>query len=189
VDVRVVCATHRDLKRLQHEGKFREDLYARLNEYELRLPALRDRKEDTFALVRVFLERHGGRALAPSFLYMAALLHYDWPYNVRELEACIKRGIALSDGRMLDETHLPEAVREAMADYGRKAPAQSGAISIMGGSETLPRGAMPTDQELRALLELHGGNVAAVGRELGRARMQVHRWLARYGIKVDDYRG
>src|SRR5690606_37401642 len=59
VDVRFVAATHQDLGRLQREGRFRQDLYARLNEYELRLPTLRERKEDVYALVRAFLARHG----------------------------------------------------------------------------------------------------------------------------------
>ncbi len=102
VDVRIVCATHRDLSRLQQAGKFREDLFARLNEYQLRLPPLRERKEDIFMLVRAFLARHGGNALSVSFPFMTALINYDWPYNVRELEACIKRSIALCDGPLIE---------------------------------------------------------------------------------------
>jgi len=184
VDVRVVGATHRDLGKLQAEGKFREDLFARLNEYKLVLPPLYERKEDVFLLMTSFLSRLGRADLRPSFPFMTALLHYDWPYNVRELEACIKRSVALADGPVLLPEHLPEAVTEAMEGYGQPAPLPGQA------SRTPPatQGA-PSEEELRQLLHAHAGNVAAVGRVLGKARMQVHRWMKRYAIEVEDYRG
>jgi DNA-binding NtrC family response regulator len=184
VDVRVVCATHRDLKRLEHEDRFRPDLFARLNEYQLRLPPLRDRKEDVYLLFRAFLARHGRPDLQVSFLFMAGLLHYDFPYNVRELEACAKRAIALADGPILDAPLLPEPIREAMAGYGR-APSQH-EPSLHPAPN---RHGTPSEPELRALLSEHEGNVAAVGRALGKARMQIHRWVERYAIDLDDYRG
>jgi sigma-54 dependent transcriptional regulator, acetoin dehydrogenase operon transcriptional activator AcoR len=195
VDVRIVCATHRDLARMLEGGKFREDLFARLNEYQLRLPPLRERKEDIYLLARHFLARHERPDQKLTFPFMTGLIHYDWPYNVRELEACIKRCVALSDGPVFDDAQLPDAVRDAMSDYGVPAPPPA---ALPGG--TLPpapgrvlgeaqRTSIPTDHELRALLSLHKGNVAAVGRELGKARMQIHRWMKRYGIEVDDYRG
>jgi transcriptional regulator of acetoin/glycerol metabolism len=98
VDVRVVAATHRDLDKLQRDGKFRQDLYARLNEHQVRLPPLRDRKEDVVMLSRAFAARHGAPQVELAFRYVLALLAYDWPYNVRELEACIKRSVVLADG-------------------------------------------------------------------------------------------
>jgi transcriptional regulator with GAF, ATPase, and Fis domain len=193
VDVRVVCATHRDLWRLQQGGTFRQDLFARLNEYQLRLPALRERKEDVYMLVRAFLARHGRPELQPSFGFMTAALQYDWPYNVRELEACIKRCVALAEGTVLGDQLLPAPVIEAMEDYG--GVLRSGSTPASGSLPPQPpaadppsRSQVPTDAELRGLLEHHGGNVAAVGRQLGKARMQVHRWMKRYGIHVDDFR-
>ncbi len=194
VDVRIVCATHRDLARLQKSGKFREDLFARLNEYQLRLPPLRERKEDVFMLVRAFLARHGGAALGVSFPFMTALLNYDWPYNVRELEACIKRSIALSNGTLIDVEQLPDPVREAMSDYGDPLapgarPGDAPPPDARQAAASAPaRSVVPTEAELRALLARHRGNVAAVGRELGKARMQIHRWMKRFDIEVDDYR-
>lgn len=182
VDVRVICATHRDLRRMQVENHFRPDLFARLNEYQLRLPPLRDRKEDVYLLFHSFLARHGHIALRPSFRFMTALLHYDWPYNVRELEACAKRCLALAQGPMLDVEHLPEPVREEMAEYGTKVWAP--VADVDGDSDRTA----PSESQLRALLQQHGGNVAAVGRDLGKARMQVHRWLKKYDISLDDYR-
>jgi transcriptional regulator with GAF, ATPase, and Fis domain len=193
VDVRIVCATHRDLWRLQQAGNFREDLFARLNEYQLRLPPLRERKEDLYMLVRAFLARHGRNELHPSFGFMTAVLQYDWPHNVRELEACIKRCVALADGPILTEQLLPAPLSDAMKDYGEAvrtagAPAVGSMPPPGADAESFHAGSMPSDSELRALLEQHGGNVAAVGRQLGKARMQIHRWMKRYGIHVDDYR-
>ncbi len=180
VDVRVICATHRDLRRMQIENHFRPDLFARLNEYQLLLPPLRERKEDIFQLFRAFLERHGQVSLQPSFRFMTALLHYDWPYNVRELEACAKRCLALARGSVLDVEYLPEPVREDMVDYGTP-------LWSASNDPDQDRHA-PQEAQLRALLQQHGGNVAAVGRDLGKARMQVHRWLKKYDISLDDYR-
>ncbi|MBK8994288.1 MAG: sigma-54-dependent Fis family transcriptional regulator [Myxococcales bacterium] len=193
VDVRVICATHRDLWRLQQGGSFRQDLFARLNEYQLRLPALRERKEDIFMLVRAFLARHGRQELTPSFGFMTAALQYDWPYNVRELEACIKRCVALAESSVLGDQLLPAPVIEAMEDYGDAlrpgTGTAPGSLPPPAPSYEPPsRTQVPTDAELRTLLEQHGGNVAAVGRQLGKARMQVHRWMKRYGIHVDDFR-
>jgi len=183
VDVRVVAATHRDLEKLQREGKFREDLFARLNEYAVELPALHERKEDVYLLTQTFLARHGGRDKTPSFAFMSGLLHYDFPYNVRELEACIKRALALADGATLEPEVLPEAVQEAMSDYGKDA----GARANHPPEDDETQGA-PDEPALRELLSKHQGNVAAVGRELGKARMQIHRWMKRYAIDITDYR-
>jgi transcriptional regulator of acetoin/glycerol metabolism len=209
VDVRIVCATHRDLHRLQQAGTFRGDLYARLNEYNMLLPPLRERKEDIFALCRALLERHGRPHLGMTFPFMTGLLHYDYPFNVRELEAFMKRGIALCDGAELDAAHLPDEIKDLMKQYAvRKAAAPPPAVGssgireggvaggaagaspagIAGGIAGGPPGHVPTETELRASLTQHRGNVAAVGREFGKERMQVHRWMKKYGIEVEDYR-
>ncbi len=185
VDVRVVCATHRNLTELRRSARFREDLYARLNEFQIELLPLRDRKEELFGLARTFLLRHGSPDAVMAFAYMAALIHYDWPHNVRELEACVKRGLVLSGGTTLQEEHLPPEIREAMADYGRAIVPLARPASPHQPSP--PRDA-PTEEQLRALLELHHGNVAAVGRDLGKARMQIHRYMNRFGIDAEAYR-
>lgn len=196
VDVRVVCATHRDLQKLQSEGRFREDLYARLNEYQVQLAPLRERKEDLYMLVRAFLARHGRIDLGVSFPFMLGLLHYDWPYNVRELESCIKRSVALTQSSVLGEADLPDSVRREMSEYGRSwydpprldASDSGDMLPLPSALPVRTRQEPPNEQELRAVLARHRGNIAAVGRELGKARMQVHRWMQRYGIKTDDYR-
>jgi len=211
VDIRIVCATHRDLYQYVKEGKFRGDLLARLNEHVVRLPPLRERKEDILLLARSFGARYGRPSLTFTFSFIVALLHYDWPFNVRELESCIKRAVALTDGTQLDTVHLPDAISEHMKGYGERprmsiasnAPPVLGSPSAdgqagdaSGRTSHVPssaaaangrRGA-PTEDELRALLQRHRGNIAAVGRELGKERMQVHRWLKRYNIDLSEYR-
>jgi transcriptional regulator with AAA-type ATPase domain len=179
VDVRIIGATHRNLAQLLEEGRFRQDLYARLNEYHLSLPPLRDRKEDIFMLLAEFYRRHGGGELRVTFPFMMALLHYDWPYNVRELESCAKRCVVLAQGKPLAEEMLTDDIAREMAGYG-----QAFAPSDAGKDEAIA----PTRDALVSLLERHQGNVAAVGRDLGKARMQIHRWLKRYAIDIDDYR-
>ena len=204
VDIRVVCATHRDLYQYVKEGKFRGDLLARLNEHVVRLPPLRERKEDIFLLANSFCARYGRPSMQFSFSFLLALFHYDWPFNVRELESCIKRGVALTDGCELDTMHLPDAISEHMKGYGdrpRAALAPSGLAAppreaagvpppspAGGATAPPPRRGTPTEEELRQLLERHNGNIAAVGRELGKERMQVHRWLKRYSIDLSSYR-
>jgi transcriptional regulator with PAS, ATPase and Fis domain len=179
VDVRIIGATHQNLDQLLARGAFRQDLYARLNEYHLSLPPLRDRKEDIFMLLRAFFQRHGGGELRVTFPFMAALLHYDWPYNVRELESVAKRAVVLCDGRALDESMLTEDIARDLAGYGQV---------LLQTEPDSGREAVPSEADLIALLTRHQGNVAAVGRDLGKARMQIHRWLKRYGIDIQNYR-
>jgi transcriptional regulator with PAS, ATPase and Fis domain len=126
VDVRVVCATHRDLSGMQAEGSFRVDLYARLNEYSATLPPLRERKEDVYALCVEFLRFHKRPDLTLSVPYLTGVLDYDFPYNVRELEALIKRGIALVQGPALEAAQLSEEIQARMASYGRRADPHGG---------------------------------------------------------------
>jgi transcriptional regulator with GAF, ATPase, and Fis domain len=202
VDIRVVCATHRDLNQYVRESKFRGDLFARLNEHVVRLPPLRERKEDVFQLVRAFATRYGRPKLDFTFSFLVALLHYDWPFNVRELESCIKRGIALlgpdaTSTQALDTQHLPDPISEAMKTYGERTrssgpsvlpPAVVESVSRVEPSSGGSKRGAPSEGELREMLQRHKGNVAAVGRELGKERMQVHRWLKKYGISLEDYR-
>ncbi len=205
VDVRVVCATHRDLEAHVAQGQFRGDLLARLRELSVHLPTLRERREDLFPLVQHFLNRMDKPDLHVSFPFMLAVAHCDWPYNVRELESAVRVAVTLSAGQPLDLMHLPETVRRALDGHGlpmeTNAPSQlpQAAVTYRGPavdasslSTVRPasprRGETPTEGELRELLFRHRGNIAAVGRELGKERMQVHRWLRRYGIEIDPYR-
>jgi two-component system response regulator PilR (NtrC family) len=115
VDVRVVAATNVDLRRAVEEGRFREDLYYRLNVIAVQLPPLRQRKEDVPALAQHFVDkyaRENGKqvdGVTPEALQV--LMDYDWPGNVRELENVIERGVVLSTGPMIGKDLVPEQVR------------------------------------------------------------------------------
>ena len=193
VDIRVVCATHRDLYAYVRDGKFRGDLFARLNEHAVRLPPLRERKEDVYRLVKSFAASFGSPDLAFTFSALVALFHYNWPFNVRELESCIKRAIALAGAGSVDAGQLPDGIAEYMKGYGERRRVGA-SMSIVPPETSQPphpamrRGGAPTEVEMREMLKRHQGNVAAVGRELGKERMQIHRWLKKYNINLDDYR-
>ena len=189
VDVRVVCATHRDLEELVARGSFRGDLLARLREFNARLPPLRERREDIHPLVRHFLTKSGRPEATVSLPYMVGLAHYGWPYNVRELESAVKLSVALSEGRQeLDLVHLPEPIRQALQGHGEKRSIPAPAPALASSPPPAARGGTPTEAALRELLQRHHGNVAAVGRELGKERMQIHRWMKRYDIDIEQYR-
>jgi DNA-binding NtrC family response regulator len=93
VNVRIIAATNKDLERAVKEGKFREDLYYRLNVIRIHIPPLRERKEDIPALVEHFLKKFKAEDMRVSTAVMEAFLNYDWPGNVRQLESTIRRGI------------------------------------------------------------------------------------------------
>ena len=117
VDVRLVAATNIDLRRAVEEGRFREDLFYRLNVIAVQLPALRQRKEDIPALVAHFVERYSRendkpvRGVTPDALQ--ALMDYDWPGNVRELENVIERGVVLTTAAEITRELIPDHVRSA----------------------------------------------------------------------------
>lgn len=166
-DLRVVSATNRDLSGAVAEGTFRRDLYARLAGHVVPLPPLRERRPDIPGIARTFLFAQGRSEPAWTPDLVEALLLHDWPMNVRELEAVIRRAVVLAAGAPLDVSHLP-------ADLGarRVAPAD-------------PR---PDPDALRGLLERHRGNVSAVAAELGKERRQVYRWLERAGLDPGEFR-
>jgi DNA-binding NtrC family response regulator len=120
-DARIICATNRDLEKEVAEGRFREDLFYRLNIIEIHLPPLRERREDIPLLVRHFIKRtareqqQNEKPLAPAAL--SALINYAWPGNVRELQNAIERAFTLS-GDEIDLGSLPPRVRDAAAKAG-----------------------------------------------------------------------
>ncbi len=114
VDLRVVSATHRDLDALVAEERFRPDLLARLSGYVCALPPLRERREDFSLFVAALLTRlaPAGATFTPEAV--RALLRYEWPLNVRELEKCLASAVALAGGARIDLEHLPSAVRSEL---------------------------------------------------------------------------
>jgi transcriptional regulator with GAF, ATPase, and Fis domain len=183
VDFRLIAATHRDLEAMAEAGTFRPDLLARVEGFTLRLPPLRERREDLGALVAALLRRHAGSnpgsnvdQIRFSLAAARALVHHGWPLNVRELEKALQLAITLSEAGRIDLPHLPPAFSQPRAGESTAPP------RILSSQADKRR------EELIELLREHKGNVAQVGRVLGRARMQIHRWMKRYGIKPDDFR-
>ncbi len=185
VDLRVVCATHRELESAVEHGTFRGDLMARVRQFAVKLLPLRERKADLLPLITHFLRELGRPELSPTLDFMHALAVYDFPYNVRELKSAIHVAAALATGRELLVQHLPENMRSVLPSQ----PQPDAAHSSMPPPDARKPSSPPPDEEtLRALLHKHGGNISAISRELHKDRVQIHRWLRRYGIDPDDAR-
>ena len=179
VDFRLVAATHRVLDHLVARGEFRADLYARISGFTVELPPLRERREDLGLLVGTLLQRHlPERAESVAFTSEAAraLFRYPWPLNVRELEKALSTAVVLAGENPVEPSHLPTAVAAAL----KGAPTAIGAD--MEESGPLSEEDAKRKEELLALLREHGGNISAVARVMGKARMQIQRWIKRYGI-------
>jgi Nif-specific regulatory protein len=118
VDVRIVAATNKNLEELVSDGRFREDLYYRLNVIPILIPPLRDRRDDVPFLVEHFLDKYGGQydkeVTKMSRELVDALTQYHWPGNVRELESCIERAVVLSQDGTIGMELLPVSVRSAV---------------------------------------------------------------------------
>jgi Nif-specific regulatory protein/two-component system response regulator HydG len=181
VDVRVVAATHRDLKALCRDGRFREDLYFRLKVLEVELPALRQRRGDVPLLLDHFLRRHWGRkAGTPRWTARAerALLAYDYPGNVRELGHVVERACILARGPELDVDLLPPEVARTAAG-----PVLEDLGELTGEALKTMKEAAATEVErrfLEALMEHCGGNVSRAARESGLHRSFLQKLLARH---------
>ncbi len=182
VDLRVVAATHRDLEAMVAKHGFRRDLLARLSGHRVRLPALVDRLEDLGLLIAALLERAGGRARKAKFSVRAAraLWAHTWPENVRELEQALASAIGLAGDATVDFDHLPEAVRKPK-------PAHRDAKTTLDAKPWHDDDAS-LRETLVSLLREHKGNVAMVARAMGKARMQIHRWVKRYGLSLETFR-
>jgi len=167
VDVRILAASSRDLPSLVEGGKFREDLYYRLAGINIRIPALRERREDIPLLAEHFLNKAAektGRYLGIDDGAMKVLLEYTWPGNVRELKNLMERLAVLADGESVN--------RESLVQWGPKGFAG-------GGSENPPE----KDQLVSAISQA-GGNMSRVAELLGVNRTTVYRRAKKFGIEI-----
>jgi DNA-binding NtrC family response regulator len=172
VDVRVIAATHRDLREEVRAGRFREDLYHRLTVVIVRVPPLREHKEDIRALVGGFL---GDKNITISDETWGVLNAYDWPGNVRELRNVIERGVSLLDGAgVLEPAWLgleePAAPGEEAIDHAQFHEAKDRLIAAW------------ERQYLTKLLQRAGGNMAEAARLAGIDRAYVYRLLKKHGL-------
>jgi DNA-binding NtrC family response regulator len=188
VNVRVVAATHRDLKAEVAAGRFREDLYYRLNVFPVVLPSLRDRREDIPLLAAHFLEKHAGALRKELSGFDAdalrALTGYPWPGNVRELENAVERAVAVSKGPQIELRDLPPDVKGTQEGA---IPGEVLAKMPYREAVDLARDRVSRDY-LTVLLREHEGNVTHAAAQAGMERESLHRLLKRYGIRSDDFK-
>jgi len=185
VDVRVLAATHRNLTAMVHDGKFREDLYYRLNVIRLKLPSLRDRREDIPALLRFFFERscskHGRRNLSLAEGVLDRFLVYRWPGNIRELENVVERIVVLTRDSEIGIADLPDILQPA--------PNPVDAINLDLPPNGICFGGLEKEVLLRAL-EQSNWNQSMAARYLGMSRktlayrMHKHNLLRRSPLSV-----
>jgi two-component system NtrC family response regulator len=171
IDVRVVCATHRDLKQLAQENQFREDLYYRLAEIVVRIPPLRERRGDASLLAHAFVQRlaheQGRSALTLSQEAIEAIEAHNWPGNVRELENCVKRAVI-------------------MADDARITAQDVGLAAVEPDLDRLNLRQVREEAEKRAVLQVLGrvnGNIARAAEVLGVSRPTLYDLMHRFGLK------
>lgn len=180
VEVRVIAATNRDLEAAYRSGAFRKDLFFRLNVVVVHMPPLRERRSDIPALIRCFLERHApNENIQVESGAMKALLQYDWPGNIRELENCIARALALGDRQSIGFDDLPPALRSGpVGDLSREESHEL---------ETTALADMERMTILRVFEQVAGDKVLA-GKMLGISRATLYRKLKLYHIPLRQSR-
>jgi two-component system, NtrC family, response regulator HydG len=195
VDVRVIAATHVDLTAAVEQGRFRQDLFYRLNVVVLSVPPLRERLEDLPILAAHFLRKHGGATpmgLSPDALDV--MISYAWPGNVRELENAVMHAIALHQGDAI----LPESLPHAIAARSNgKITASIPVTSTDGGDDTLPplteakrrASAVFEKNYLTLAMERAKGSISEAARLAGLDRTNFRRLLQRHGIDATQFKG
>ena len=181
VDVRVIAATNRDLKGMVSSGSFREDLYYRINVINLRIPPLRDRRQDVELLIEHFLQNHVTNTRDNKTLSVACrerLMRYDWPGNVRELENEIERLIVMAgDEQIVEETLLSQRIREHVA---------SGRLEVSSPSHSLPEAIRRLERRMILdALERHNWNKTRASAELEISRRNLIRLVQKYDLEAD----
>ena len=181
VDVRIITATNRNLEALIQEGKFREDLYYRLNVFPIVVPPLRERKTDIMLLANYFIEKfskeHEKKIVSISTSTTDMLMSYHWPGNVRELENCIERAVILCNDGVIHSYHLPPNLQKSDAATPRET---KGAFKDMMAN--LERKAIIEE------LERCRGNMAKAARALGITERMMGTRIAKYGIDPTQFK-
>jgi two-component system response regulator HydG len=192
IAARVLAATNRDLTTMVEQGRFRKDLYFRLNVVNLKIPPLRERKEDIPALMEYFLdrvERESGKVHHFSEDAVRLLMEYDWPGNVRELENAIERACALSSGPVLHMGDLPTQLQDFRLQrgptmYASDAEEQDELAIETGKSGIVSIAEMEKHAILGTIRQLNGDKLMAA-KLLGIGKTTLYRKLKEYGIAED----
>jgi transcriptional regulator with PAS, ATPase and Fis domain len=184
VDIRLVSATNRDVESMVREGKFRDDLFARIAGFRMTLPPLRERRSDLGLLVGALLQRVAGERAKRVTLSLEAariLYSYRFPLNVRELESWLTTAVALAGDSPIRPEHFPEPL-----SLGEEMDDDDGGDALSARPLTAEQ--VEHRETVLSLLREHRGNVSAVARAAGKARNQIQRWLRRYSLDPNDYR-
>ena len=183
IRARIIAATNRDLAAMVERGTFRKDLFYRLNVVNLRMPTLRDRREDIPLLAAHFLERmaksHGLRYTLNDEA-LRTMMQHDWPGNIRELEHAIERACALSSGPVLQLGDLPTQLQQQGIDSHRMPPPGAAADTV-ASNDVKPLAEMEREAILNAIRTL-GGDKLLAARLLGIGKTTLYRKLKEYGI-------
>jgi DNA-binding NtrC family response regulator len=184
IKARIVAATNRDLASMVEKGTFRKDLFYRLNVVNLRLPSLRDRREDIPLLTAHFLDRisrERGTKFTLSDEALRTMMRHDWPGNVRELENAVERACALSSGPILHLGDLPTQLQQEGLAVHRAAAVSASAESAGTEQGVVPLADLERDAILGAIRTLNGDKLQAA-RLLGIGKTTLYRKLKEYGI-------
>ena len=174
INIRLICATNMDLEQLVREGRFREDLYYRINTVHIALPALRERKEDIVPLAQLFLERFAEKyhrpltGIAPDAAAM--LTEARWSGNIRELQNCIEKAVILSEGKNL-------SAKDIQADSlarGLRMTGDAGTLKAVSEAEE--------ERMIRQAMDRTDGNISAAAKMLGVSRPTLYAKLKKYGL-------
>ena len=168
IDIRLICATNMDLEKMVHEGKFREDLYYRINTMQMHLPALRDRMDDILPLAEIFLKKYAEKYHRPVETLSAEaaqrLTSHGWSGNIRELQNVIEKAVILSEGKALQ-----------LKDLSMNTPAKASSAV----RQTLDEA---EEKTIRDTMARCNGNLSLVAKELGISRPTLYSKLKKYGI-------
>ena len=171
VDIRLICATNMDLEQLVREGRFREDLYYRINTVHIHLPALRERKEDIVPLSRRFLEcfaeKYHRRLTGLDDSAKAVLEGSHWSGNIRELQNCIEKAVILSDGTEL-------TAKDIQLEQPKQGTSTSGTLRAVNEAEE--------ERLVREAMERSNGNISVAAKMLGVSRPTMYAKLKKYGL-------
>jgi two-component system response regulator HydG len=184
IRARIVAATNRDLATMVENGSFRKDLFYRLNVVNLRLPSLRDRKEDIPLLIAHFLDRisrEHNRKFTLSDEALRTIMRYDWPGNVRELENSMERACALSSGPVIHLGDLPTQLQHQGLEARRTAAVEGDAAPEPGALAVKTLAELEREAILGAIRTLHGDKLQAA-KLLGIGKTTLYRKLKEYGI-------
>ena len=185
IDIRLICATNMDLPQMVSEGKFREDLYYRINTVHINLPPLRERKDEILPLAEMFMKKYADqynrKVSAISEEALNSLISYPWKGNIRELQNCLEKAVIMSEGETLAQKDIMSAGAASEWKDIPESPSSGQTSGISGGSseDTLE---MIEEKAIRSAMKKYNGNLSLVAKTLDISRPTLYNKLRKYNI-------